>query len=506
MKGPRQARGFILLSVVLLLTTIAALTFLVGRDTGVNLRNAASAFQSDIARYATEAGLRQVNWTTQNKNCSGYADMPSTAFGANSFSATVNPKSGTPVTLVATGSGPNGATATMTRTNVVVHQTTPYTRNIQPGAALADTYINASYPTLNYGGDSQLYLQGNTINALLQFNLAVIPAGAKVQSVQLQLYKPNSGTPVTGETLSVYRLSRAWNEGTLVGGSPANGATWRTANGSANWTSQGGDYDTSYAVTIPYDKNQGWKTWDVTDMVKSWLSGTYPNNGMIVIPSAGIPNVSYNGGLAGGNTPVLAVTFLPPCGWIAPGSTLTLSASADNYIDSSNTSKNYGGSTSLKLNGGGGAQQRPLLLFDTSTIAPGTVVTSALLQLYVGSISGSKSTSRTSQAFNVTEAWVEGTLSGSGTADGATWNRKNATTNWATAGGSYSSTASGSVTLAGSFTSGWISIDITALVQNWVNGSTPNNGVILTHSLDETFNVNSKEAAANQPQLVIDVQ
>jgi len=53
-----RARGFILLTVVLALTLVAALAFLLNRSGGMNMSLAARGLQADAARYAAEAWRR----------------------------------------------------------------------------------------------------------------------------------------------------------------------------------------------------------------------------------------------------------------------------------------------------------------------------------------------------------------------------------------------------------------------------------------------------------------
>ena len=503
----RPACGFILLPVVLALTLVAAVAFLLNRSGGMNMNLAARGFETDSARYVAEAGLAQIIAQTQARDCSGYTDSGTTAFGPNSFTATVNPKSGSPVTLTAMGTTARGAVATRTRTNVIVHSTTPYSVTLQPGVSLQDAHIESASPAMNYGATAQFKVSGNGQYPLLRFDLASIPANTLVQSAQLSLYKTGGGSGPAGATLTAYPLTRAWTEGTLNGGSPPNGVTWNTADGAILWTTPGGDYDsTRGAVTLSTGSNSVWLSWDLTSLVQNWVDGASINNGVVLIPSAGVPGQDY---LSGDNpsdvpnTPKLTVSFLTPCGWTPPPSVDTLNPYADAMLNEANDQTNYGGSTVLGLKAGDGSKKRVIASFDTSGIAPGTLISSATLRLYVASTTAPVGSTKTVQAFRVTEAWVEGTKTGSGTANGVSWKRKDASENWDADGGSYASSAAGAATLADTFTSGWITLDITALVQSWIDGVSPNYGVIVTLSTSETFNINSRQNAANRPELVL---
>ena len=56
----------------------------------------------------------------------------------------------------------------------------------------------------------------------------------------------------------------------------------------------------------------------------------------------------------------------------------------------------------------------------------------------------------------------------------------------------------------GSFTTGWLSWDLTALTQSWVDGVTPNYGIILISTVGDTLKFDTRESAgATVPQLVV---
>jgi uncharacterized repeat protein (TIGR01451 family) len=76
------------------------------------------------------------------------------------------------------------------------------------------------------------------------------------------------------ESLNVHRASKAWSEA---------GATWRTYDGSSNWTSQGGDYDPAVIGSASLTGTVNvWKQWNVTSLVQGWVNGSYPNQGMLL--------------------------------------------------------------------------------------------------------------------------------------------------------------------------------------------------------------------------------
>jgi hypothetical protein len=109
-------------------------------------------------------------------------------------------------------------------------------------------------------------------------------------------------------------------------------------------------------------------------------------------------------------------------------------------------------------------------------------VDSAKLSLYCYSLNASGSA--TINAYRVTNSWREGTGgttwtgdANSSTIDGVTWNERWYGTNWSSAGGDYDLTAVGTTTVSAEST--WVEIDVTDVVQDWLDGTYDNYGLIL---------------------------
>ena len=317
----RRARGFILLSVVLALILVAAVAFLLNRSGAMNMRMAAGGLEADSARYVAEAGIAQANTQAQGRNCAGYTDLAPTAFGPASFTATVNPKLGSPVTLVATGTTAGGATAKLTRSNVVVYTATPL--SLQPDAASGiDAWLNAknSKSDTNYGVDTLLWLDSSASNMsrpLIKFDLSAIPPASAITAATLSLYQTagNVSASPPNPVINVHRLTRAWVEGTKLGSGSADGATWDSADTIAAWTTPGGDFDPSVAASTPANEITGWKTWDVRALVAGWVSGAYPNNGMLLnaVGTISVVRFASSDDSTAATRPKLEVTFPRPC-------------------------------------------------------------------------------------------------------------------------------------------------------------------------------------------------
>ena len=57
--------------------------------------------------------------------------------------------------------------------------------------------------------------------------------------------------------------------------------------------------------------------------------------------------------------------------------------------------------------------------------------------------------------------------------------------------------------LAANFTGGWINFELRPLVQEWVDGIRPNNGLVIYTEVADQFSINSRENSANKPELIV---
>lgn len=174
------------------------------------------------------------------------------------------------------------------------------------------------------------------------------------------------------------------------------------------------------------------------------------------------------------------------------GSIITLIAEADSYNKADKLFENNGDRDSLFLQAGSKGT-RGVLRYDVSSLAAGTLIQNAVLRLYV---SGNSKT-HVIQAFTLTEAWDESAVS---------WNDRTAGVAWTVAGGKYTTPAVAGVVVPGTLNKDWIELDVTALVQEWVDGVSANLGVILLTDQTKEIKLASRESTDTsfRPQLVID--
>lgn len=153
----------------------------------------------------------------------------------------------------------------------------------------------------------------------------------------------------------------------------------------------------------------------------------------------------------------------------------SLSSVKDNQITGISPSTNYGSSTTLDSYNGGGIVRRALFKFDLSGIPANAVITSASMELYTYFIATANTPVK---AHRLTADWDEGTSNAASGVSNWTQRLASPSANWATAGGDYDPTPAASLTTNGT-TAGTYSFNVKNLVQNWVDGTYPNHGVIL---------------------------
>ena len=129
-----------------------------------------------------------------------------------------------------------------------------------------DAYTNRADPTTNFGANVLLDVDGASQIAYIQFNLASIPAGAKVSQATLKLYV-NAAT--TAGSFNVDYVSGTWSESTITHNlAPTLGAT--IASGVPITTA-----DTNQFILI-----------NITSAVEAWLDGSHANDGLALVANS----------------------------------------------------------------------------------------------------------------------------------------------------------------------------------------------------------------------------
>lgn len=157
--------------------------------------------------------------------------------------------------------------------------------------------------------------------------------------------------------------------------------------------------------------------------------------------------------------------------------------SADTFVSSATPRTNYGSSIILIVQPGANSY----LQFNLSTLPPGASVNKATLRLYVDAVAKTGS-------FDVYQL-------------NAGWNENTLTFNTPAPALGISATGGKPVSISSSSLNQFLLIDVTPLVQGWVNGTIPNNGVglALISGSSASFSMDAKESllTPNGPELEI---
>ncbi len=175
------------------------------------------------------------------------------------------------------------------------------------------------------------------------------------------------------------------------------------------------------------------------------------------------------------------------------------SAAKGTHISSATPTSNYGNSQFLTIGSTGSNHTRTLLEFDLRAIPTGVTVASAEIQLYALQ----NGTASTVNSHRMTTWFTEG---------GATWNKSgNGNNDWTTPGGDFDAAVTG--TNGGGTGLHWEAINVTGMVQDWVNASKAALGTIVKYGSESGSQATLSFAAdgfarsvALRPRLVVTFQ
>jgi len=141
-----------------------------------------------------------------------------------------------------------------------------------PLESVADATVLEGRPTGNFGNTADMWVgydeslepYPQTARSLVRFDLAALPPDALVAKATLRLYLVNSWDyPNRERTVTAYRPAGDWVEGTV---------TWETAPAPAE----------AYGSAQVRHGDWRWHSFDVTELVRAWQAGVYPNHGIML--------------------------------------------------------------------------------------------------------------------------------------------------------------------------------------------------------------------------------
>jgi hypothetical protein len=155
-----------------------------------------------------------------------------------------------------------------TEKNIFLTYATEQMKKIQPGDVDGKDTDVSDDTAANNGNSSYLdviYYTDTTRRIFLEFDLSLISENAVIVNAKLSIYRvatyllPDVGVNPVG----VYRVYSSWDESLLI------------------WDNQPNYHPSPYDIVEVTDYNQSYQ-WIVTDLVQSWLDGSFSNYGMML--------------------------------------------------------------------------------------------------------------------------------------------------------------------------------------------------------------------------------
>jgi len=194
--------------------------------------------------------------------------------------------------------------------------------------AAADATVLQGYASENLGDtvdmwagyDEYLDPHGRIARSLVRFDISSLRPNVDITQATLMVYLGGSWDyPGTRRTITTYRITGDWSEGSV---------TWNNGPG------YGHAYDSSSTLHGAWD----WYEFDVTDLVRAWYDGAYPNQGIMLRgPEVSGLDSSWRsfGTRESSYTPRLVVEYTPP--GESPEARLYLPFVLKNWTSSSGT-------------------------------------------------------------------------------------------------------------------------------------------------------------------------
>lgn len=148
-------------------------------------------------------------------------------------------------------------------------------RGINPTAQVWDTYLSHYHRSLSFGASVYLQDQNATYPILLRFAIfqsegGPVPNGAQVSSATLSIYKYSS----YNMSYALHQVLQDWSETAATWNQRLPGVAWATAGAGGAGT----DYAAAADATAATDFNPGWVAFDVTAGVQQMSQAASPGN------------------------------------------------------------------------------------------------------------------------------------------------------------------------------------------------------------------------------------
>ena len=273
----RQSRGFVLVGVLLLMVGLVAMALTMTRSVTVDQAVVESRLVRQQLVYTAEAGMADAERSlNKNESCQNYSDIDADRFANQSYSVSIQPTQGSPVTLTASAVERNGATLVVAEQDVPVYAGS-VTAQFTMGSNGRSAHIEgrSSKQDHNHGGDESQAISGlpdDEIRALFAFELDGLPFRARVSLAILRLHVTEDRG--VDANVSLHRLTADWRE---------DETTWAVSTGVfffGNWNTAGGDFEREATAQFAIDA-EGPVEVDITSLAQAWVDGA-PNHGFLL--------------------------------------------------------------------------------------------------------------------------------------------------------------------------------------------------------------------------------
>ena len=403
-------------------------------------------------------------------------------------------------------------------------------QGVQGYQGATDTYISAWSPTGIYAYQGNVLVKNDSVySALIRFDLASIPEGSQIHGAVLRLY-PYYRERETTLNLELYPLVRPWIDSQANWDRAASGNSWGLPG--ANDTNTDRTADPVAATSVAAVGT--WAELDIGELVRGWVANPASNLGVILRGTGSIPSVYQFGSsnhpsislrpqlvidytapivptpsaptatatATASATPTEAATPSPTPTSALTETTVTLQEGIAGYWDTDDTYIHQFAPDSThcvedQFRVGYDHTYYGLIRFDVSFIPANAIVREATLQLYAVGWGGDDITV-TAHCLKRPVEFCE-----------VTWKQPRDGETWGQPGGNDPLTDY-CPEPESSFTSWsilkWYDLDLTSLVQSWVDGSMPNHGVVLRsiESINSLWFASGENSTlSRRPKLVI---
>lgn len=169
--------------------------------------------------------------------------------------------------------GPSGESDWSNVESVEVKQKPPQSQFV----AIRDSGVYQGVPGENFGNLADMWagfglahcgtpVDYQVSRSLVAFDLATIPGGTPIEEARLHLkvYRLCYRQPTSPRTITAYRSTDGWLEETVT------------------WHNQPVTGEAYGSTAIPFLDAGKWHSIDVTNLVRGWVNGSLPNDGLIV--------------------------------------------------------------------------------------------------------------------------------------------------------------------------------------------------------------------------------